>query len=96
MPTTLLIFFSMAKTAEFFATVRAVPLVLPTFGFIIFFSAALLKDTVDRVGDFLDKGTSDRRDFAGYRPRAPRVRGFPTIIPLPFPTRTHPEPESAR
>ncbi len=61
MPTTLLIFSYIAKAAGFVATLNAVPFVSPSAGVIIFFSASLLKDTVDRVGDFLDNGKSDWR-----------------------------------
>jgi hypothetical protein len=50
-----------AKAAGFIATLNAIPFVSPTTGVIIFFIASLLKDTVDRVGDFLDSGKSDWR-----------------------------------
>jgi hypothetical protein len=61
MPTTLLIFSYIAKAAGFVAALNAIPFVSPSAGVIIFFSASLLKDTVDRVGDFLDNGKSDWR-----------------------------------
>jgi hypothetical protein len=51
-----------AKAAGFVATLNAIPFVSPSAGIIIFFSASLLKDTVDRVGDFLDNGKSDWRN----------------------------------
>jgi hypothetical protein len=61
MSTTLLILSYVAKAAGFVATLNAIPFVSPSAGVIIFFSASLLKDTVDRVGDFLDNGKSDWR-----------------------------------
>jgi hypothetical protein len=36
--------------------------VKPAEGVIIFFIASLIKDTVERIGDFLDHGKSDWRD----------------------------------
>ena len=45
----------------FVATLNAIPYVAPSTGVIIFFVASLLKDTVDRIGDFLDNGKSDWR-----------------------------------
>ena len=62
MSTTLLILSYIAKGAGFIATLNAVPFVSPTTGVIIFFSASLLKDTIDRIGDFLDNGKPDWRD----------------------------------
>jgi hypothetical protein len=62
MPTTLLILSYIAKAAGFIATLNALPFVSPAAGIIIFFSASLLKDTVDRVGDFLDNGKPDWRN----------------------------------
>jgi hypothetical protein len=62
MSTTLLILSYVAKAAGFVATLNAIPFVSPSAGIIIFFSASLLKDTVDRVGDFLDNGKSDWRN----------------------------------
>ncbi len=50
-----------AKAAGFIATLNAIPGVSPSTGVIIFFVASLLKDTVDRIGDFLDNGKSDWR-----------------------------------
>ena len=61
MQTTLLIFSYIAKAAGFIATLNAIPSVAPSTGVIIFFVASLLKDTVDRIGDFLDNGKSDWR-----------------------------------
>jgi hypothetical protein len=61
MQTTLLIFSYIAKTAGFIGTLNAIPGVTPSTGVIIFFIASLLKDTVDRIGDFLDNGKSDWR-----------------------------------
>jgi hypothetical protein len=51
-----------AKAAGFIATLNAIPFVSPTTGVVIFFLASLLKDTVDRVGDFLDNGKPDWRE----------------------------------
>ena len=50
-----------AKAAGFIVTLNAVPFVSPSTGIIIFFIASLVKDTVDRIGDFLDNGKSDWR-----------------------------------
>ncbi|HEY0339528.1 MAG TPA: hypothetical protein VGC34_01875 [Steroidobacteraceae bacterium] len=61
MSTTLLILSYVAKAAGFVAALNAVPFVSPSTGVIIFFGASLLKDTVDRIGDFLDNGKSDWR-----------------------------------
>jgi hypothetical protein len=61
MQTTLLIFSYIAKAAGFVATLNAIPGVSPSTGVILFFIASLLKDTVDRIGDFLDNGKSDWR-----------------------------------
>lgn len=62
MQTTLLILSFIAKAAGFIATLNAIPFVSPSTGIIIFFCASLLKDTVDRVGDFLDNGRPDWRE----------------------------------
>jgi hypothetical protein len=61
MQNTLLILSYIAKAAGFIATLHAIPAVSPSTGVIIFFIASLLKDTVDRIGDFLDNGKSDWR-----------------------------------
>ena len=61
MPNILLILSYLAKAAGFVATLNAIPFVSPATGIVIFFIASLLKDTVDRVGDFLDNGKSDWR-----------------------------------
>ncbi len=58
----LLVFSLIAKAAGFVATLNAIPGVKPAEGVIIFFIASLVKDTVDRIGDFLDHGKSDWRD----------------------------------
>ena len=58
----LLIFSYIAKAAGFIATLNALPYVSPANGVIIFFVASLLRDTVDRIGDFLDNGKSDWRN----------------------------------
>ena len=57
----LLILSYIAKAAGFVTALNAVPFVSPSAGVIIFFIASVLKDTVDRVGDFLDSGKSDWR-----------------------------------
>ena len=57
----LLILSYIAKAAGFIATLNALPFVSPSTGVIIFFVASLLKDTVDRIGDFLDNGKPDWR-----------------------------------
>ncbi|MCE0482775.1 MAG: hypothetical protein LV479_00890 [Methylacidiphilales bacterium] len=61
MPNILLILSYLAKAAGFVATLNAIPFVSPTTGVVIFFVASLLKDTVDRIGDFLDQGKPDWR-----------------------------------
>ena len=61
MSNTLLILSYVAKAAGFVATLNVIPYVAPSTGVIIFFVASLLKDTVDRIGDFLDNGKSDWR-----------------------------------
>ena len=62
MPTLLLILSYVVKAAGFIATLNAIPFVSPSDGVIIFFVASLLKDTVDRIGDFLDNGKPDWRN----------------------------------
>ena len=61
MPSTLKILSYIAKSAGFIASLNAVPDVSPAWGVTIFFIASLLKDTVDRIGDFLDNGKPDWR-----------------------------------
>ena len=61
MPNLLLILSYIAKAAGFISTLNALPGVSPSKGIIIFFVASLVKDTVDRIGDFLDNGKSDWR-----------------------------------
>jgi hypothetical protein len=61
MSNTLLILSYIAKAAGFIATLKVIPFVAPSTGVIIFFVASILKDTVDRIGDFLDNGKSDWR-----------------------------------
>jgi hypothetical protein len=62
MPTTLLILSYIAKAARFLATLHAGPFLSPWAGVILFFSAAFLRETVDRIGDFLDNGKPDGRE----------------------------------
>ena len=57
----LLVLSYIAKAAGFIATLNAIPDVSPATGVVIFFTASLLKDTVNRIGDFLDHGKSDWR-----------------------------------
>lgn len=59
MTTTLKILSYVGKAAGFVATLNVIPGVSPSTGVIIFFVASLLKDTINRVGDFLDDGTSN-------------------------------------
>jgi len=61
MPNILLILSYIAKAAGFLVTLNTVPFISPSTGVIIFFIASLVKDTVDRIGDFLDHGKSDWR-----------------------------------
>jgi len=61
MQNTLLVLSYIAKAAGFVATLNAIPGIAPSTGVIIFFIASLLRDTVDRIGDFLDNGKSDWR-----------------------------------
>lgn len=64
MQSTLLVLSDIAKMAGLIATPSGVGLVLPVTGVIIFFSASLLKDTVDRIGDCLGNGKPDGRKQA--------------------------------
>jgi len=61
MPNLLRVFSYVAKAAGFIAALNALPFVSPANGVLIFFTASLVKDTVDRIGDFLDNGKSDWR-----------------------------------
>jgi len=61
MQTTLLVLSYIAKSAGFVATLNAIPGVAPSTGVVIFFIASLLKDTINRIGDFLDNGKPDWR-----------------------------------
>ncbi len=56
MQNTLLILSYIAKGAGLISALNAIPFVSPSTGVIIFFSASLLKDTINRIGDFLDNG----------------------------------------
>ena len=58
----LLVLSFIAKAAGFIAALNAIPGVSAHEGVIIFFIASLVKDTVNRIGDFLDHGKSDWRD----------------------------------
>ncbi len=59
-----LIFSDIAKRVGCGAARNGVALVSPVTGVIIFFSAWLLKETVDRIGDCLDIGKPDWRHEA--------------------------------
>jgi hypothetical protein len=62
MTNVLLVLSFVTKAAGLIATLNAIPGVSPSEGVIIFFVASLVKDTVNRIGDFLDHGKSDWRD----------------------------------
>ena len=62
MTNALLILSFVTKAAGFIAALNAIPGVSPSEGVIVFFIASLVKDTVNRIGDFLDHGKSDWRD----------------------------------
>jgi hypothetical protein len=62
MTNVLLVLSFVTKAAGFIATLNAIPGVSPSEGIIIFFVASLVKDTVNRIGDFLDHGKPDWRD----------------------------------
>ena len=55
----LLILSYVGKAAGFVAALNTIPFVSPGTGIIIFFVASLLKDTINRIGDFLDNGKAD-------------------------------------
>jgi hypothetical protein len=59
MKTTIKVLTWIAKLAGLAATIDLTP-VNPKFGPIIFFAASLLKDTVNRLGDFLDDGEANQ------------------------------------
>jgi len=59
MQTTLLILSYVGKAAGFVATLNTIPFVSPSTGIVIFFIASLLKDTINRIGDFLGNGKAD-------------------------------------
>jgi hypothetical protein len=48
-----------AKVAGLVASLNAIPFVSPSTGVILFFVASIIKDTVDRIGDFLDDGAEN-------------------------------------
>ena len=62
MSNVLLILSFIAKAAGFVGTLNAIPGVSPAEGVVIFFIASLVKDIVERIGDFLDHGKPDWRD----------------------------------
>ena len=59
MQNTLLILSYIGKAAGVVTTLGTIPFVTPSTGIIIFFIASLLKDTINRIGDFLDNGKAD-------------------------------------
>jgi len=61
MANVLLVLSFLFKAAGFIGTLNAIPGVSPTTGVIIFFIASMVKDSVERIGDFLDHGKSDWR-----------------------------------
>ncbi|PAW75705.1 MAG: hypothetical protein B9S32_17330 [Verrucomicrobia bacterium Tous-C9LFEB] len=56
MTTTLKILTYVAKVAGLVASLNAIPFISPSTGVIVFFIASVLKDTINRIGDFLDDG----------------------------------------
>lgn len=60
MTTTLKVLTYVAKLLGFVSSLNAVPFVSSSTGIIIFFAASVLKDTIDRVGDFLDDGKENQ------------------------------------
>jgi hypothetical protein len=48
------------KVAGTLAAMQAIPFVSPTAGLGIFAAASILKDVVNRVGDFLDDGKENQ------------------------------------
>lgn len=56
MTITLKVLTYIAKVAGLVASLNVIPFVSPATGVIIFFIASVVKDTVNRVGDFLDDG----------------------------------------
>lgn len=59
MSTTLKIIAWAAKIFGLVGTLTAIPGVSPKIAIVIFFAASILKDTLNRVGDFLDNGVVD-------------------------------------
>lgn len=59
MQTTLKVLSYVAKAAGLVISLNTLPFVSPSTGVIIFFVASLLKDTVNRLGDFLDDGKTN-------------------------------------
>ncbi len=49
-----------AKIAGLVASLNAIPFVSPSTGVIVFFIASVAKDTVNRIGDFLDDGAENQ------------------------------------
>jgi hypothetical protein len=60
MTTALKILSYVGKAFGLVAALNTIPFVSPTVGAIIFFAASLLKDTVNRVGDFMDDGKENQ------------------------------------
>ncbi len=60
MTTTLKILSYIAKVAGLVASLNAIPFVSPSTGVIVFFVASVFKDTINRVGDFLDDGAENQ------------------------------------
>lgn len=60
MTTTLKVLSYVGKVVGIVSALNAIPFVSPSTGVIIFFAASVLKDTINRVGDFLDDGTENQ------------------------------------
>lgn len=60
MQTTLKVLALLAKGLGILGTLNTIPGVTPEKGVLIFFGGSLLKDIVNRVGDFLDDGKENQ------------------------------------
>ncbi|MEM1057931.1 MAG: hypothetical protein AAGK14_01675 [Verrucomicrobiota bacterium] len=48
------------KLAGFVSSLHLIPMVAPEVGVIIFFVSSLIKDAVNRIGDFVDDGKENQ------------------------------------
>lgn len=48
------------KLAGFISSLHLIPMVAPEVGVVVFFISSLLKDAVNRIGDFLDDGKENQ------------------------------------